>query len=69
MLAWLSDGFAAGRQVDRACLAQRRHEPLSHDHLFHSMLGLFDVRTEVYSRALDLFAPCRDLPPVLLSER
>jgi lipid A ethanolaminephosphotransferase len=69
MLAWLSDGFAAGRGVDRTCLAQRRHEPFSHDHLFHSVLGLFDVRTQVYARELDLFAPCRELPPRLLSGR
>jgi lipid A ethanolaminephosphotransferase len=69
MLAWLSDGFAAGRKLDRSCLVERRHEGLSHDHLFHSVLGLFDVRTAIYSRDLDLFAPCRDLPPVLLSER
>lgn len=69
MLAWLSDGFAAGRKLDRACLAQRRRESLSHDHLFHSVLGLFDVRTEIYSRELDLFAPCRAQAPVLFSGR
>jgi lipid A ethanolaminephosphotransferase len=69
MLAWLSDGFAADRKVDRACLAQGRHESLSHDHLFHSVLGLFDVRTEIYARELDFFAPCREQPPVLFSER
>jgi lipid A ethanolaminephosphotransferase len=68
MLAWLSDGFAADRNVDRTCLAERRHESLSHDHVFHSMLGLFDVRSEVYAQDLDLFAPCRSLAPRLLSE-
>lgn len=69
MLAWLSDGFAAGRKLDPACLVQRRHESLSHDHLFHSVLGLFDVRTVIYSRELDLFAPCRAQAPVLFSGR
>lgn len=69
MVAWLSDGFAAGLHVDRSCLAQRRHDRLSHDHVFHSILGVYDIRTGIYSRDLDLFAPCRDLPPVVLSER
>jgi len=69
MLAWLSDGFATGHSVDRTCLAQRAHESLSHDHLFHSVLGLFEVRAEIYARELDLFAPCRELPPRLLTGR
>jgi lipid A ethanolaminephosphotransferase len=67
MLAWLSDGFAANRHVDRACLAARRGDSLSHDHLFHSVLGLYDVRTDLYTPELDLFAPCRAQPPHLLS--
>ncbi|MFG8628860.1 phosphoethanolamine transferase, partial [Pseudomonas paraeruginosa] len=29
------------------------------DNLFHSMLGLLEVRTDAYDPALDLFAPCR----------
>jgi lipid A ethanolaminephosphotransferase len=67
MLAWLSQGFAASGGVDSRCRAERRHQPLSHDHLFHSVLGLFDVRTESYSRDLDLFAPCRAPAPRLVS--
>jgi len=59
MLAWLSDGFAESRAIDVECLERRRHEPVSHDHLFHSMLGLFAVETRAYSPALDLFGPCR----------
>ena len=30
-----------------------------HDNLFHSMLGIMDVQTQVYDGALDLFKPCR----------
>ncbi len=30
-----------------------------HDNLFHSMLGIMDVQTQVYNGALDLFKPCR----------
>jgi lipid A ethanolaminephosphotransferase len=69
MLIWLSDGFGAGRGIDRACLEQRRNESHSHDHLFHSVLGLFDVATRIYEPELDLFQPCRAPVPRLLSER
>jgi lipid A ethanolaminephosphotransferase len=69
MLLWLSEGFGGAQSIDRACLARRRHERFSHDHLFHSVLGLFDVRTALYAPELDLFAPCRSLPPRLLSGR
>ena len=59
MLMWFSDGFAKSRGLDLACLVQRAKEPTSHDHLFHSMLGLLDVRTSVYEPAWDLTASCR----------
>jgi lipid A ethanolaminephosphotransferase len=31
---------------------------LSHDKLFHSVLGLMAVKTTVYQRERDLFAAC-----------
>jgi len=33
--------------------------PAAHDNLFHTVLGLLDVRTEVYERSMDLSATCR----------
>jgi lipid A ethanolaminephosphotransferase len=69
MLLWLSAGFGRDRGIDRACLEGRRHAPYSHDHLFHSILGLFEVRTSVYSPELDLFQPCRSAPASLTSLR
>ncbi|KQT87138.1 phosphoethanolamine--lipid A transferase [Aurantimonas sp. Leaf443] len=62
MIAWLSNGMAAATGLDAACLAGRRDAPLSHDNLFHTMLGLGDVSTGVYDRGLDAFAPCRAAP-------
>lgn len=59
LLLWLSEGFGASRGVERACLEQRSQEALSHDLLFHSVLGLFDVGTASYDPALDLLVPCR----------
>ncbi|MBJ6978452.1 phosphoethanolamine--lipid A transferase [Luteimonas sp. MC1895] len=58
MLAWLSPGMAAARQTSLACLRGTAATPASHDDLFHSVLGLFDVRTALYDRDHDVFSGC-----------
>ncbi|MBX9400700.1 phosphoethanolamine transferase [Lysobacter sp. BMK333-48F3] len=58
MTMWFSPGFAASRGLDLQCLRREALRPASHDNLFHSVLGLMQVRTSVYARELDLFAPC-----------
>ncbi|MNN33616.1 Phosphoethanolamine transferase EptA [compost metagenome] len=60
MLAWFSEGYRQSFALDDACLRQRSGEPLSQDNLFHSMLGLLEVRTRSYDPGLDLFAACRE---------
>ncbi|HEX4984665.1 MAG TPA: phosphoethanolamine--lipid A transferase [Burkholderiales bacterium] len=59
MLLWMSDGFRARFGLDRACLHGRTRQPWSHDNLFHSVLGMLDVRTAAYRAELDLFHGCR----------
>jgi lipid A ethanolaminephosphotransferase len=58
MVLWLSSSLAADRHLDSGCLRSHRNEPLSHDLLFHSVLGLLDVHTRGYQTDLDLFAGC-----------
>jgi lipid A ethanolaminephosphotransferase len=41
------------------CLRTRLDAPLTHDHLFHSVLGLLGIEAREYKPALDAFAPCR----------
>ena len=64
MLLWLSPKMRTEARIDVACLQHHRDEAASHDNLFHSVLGLLEVRTKVYNSALDLFARCRTLPDV-----
>lgn len=59
MLVWLSPLAQGQNRIDGGCLARSRHEPLSHDNFFHSVLGLLRVKTSVYDHKLDIFAPCR----------
>lgn len=59
MLAWFSDSYQKAYSVDTHCLQMSRDKPLSQDNLFHSMLGLLEVKSSVYQPDLDMFAGCR----------
>src|SRR6185503_2932347 len=59
MLVWLSRELTASGDVDDRCLREKADLPLSHDNLFHSVLGLMDVRTGVYASGHDIFDGCR----------
>lgn len=58
MVTWLSAGLQQRSGIKADCLREQAAKPLSHDHVFHSVLGLMDVKTAVHDPALDLYAPC-----------
>ena len=58
-VVWLSPAFREGARIDAACLRARAARPVSHDNLFHSLLGVLDVQTSAYEHEQDFFAPCR----------
>ena len=57
-ITWLSPQFEQRTGVTTACLKQQLDAPISHDNYFHSVLGLMNVQTQTYQRALDLYAVC-----------
>jgi lipid A ethanolaminephosphotransferase len=57
MLAWLSPSLVADHSLDYPRLRQRSSAPYSHDNVAQTMLGLFEVKTALYIRDLDLFTP------------
>jgi lipid A ethanolaminephosphotransferase len=59
LITWISPGFARTESVDTNCLRGRADQALSHDNVFHSVLGLLDVQTKAYRADRDLFAECR----------
>lgn len=63
MMLWMSDGFRERFRIDGRCVAARSGEALSHDNVFHSVLGMLNVSTAIYNPGLDLFHACsrRDL--------
>jgi lipid A ethanolaminephosphotransferase len=60
MLMWWSSGFAQSAAIDRPCMQRRTAQPAQHDHLFHTVLGLLDVRAALYEPRLDLSQGCRN---------
>lgn len=59
-LIWL--GPEAKSAVDDSCLAREASSKQTHDNLFHTVLGLMNVNTSVYSRDLDTLSACRGTP-------
>ena len=53
-IAWQAPDFG----VQTACLQARKKQSLSHDNLFHTVLGMMQVKTEVYQPALDAYSAC-----------
>lgn len=59
MVAWLSPAWQQRSGVRADCLRKQAAQPLSHDNLFHTVLGLMEVKTQVLEVPLDATAPCR----------
>ncbi len=57
MVLWLPPDGESGREL--ACLRGRRDMPLTHDNLFHTLLGLAAVTATEYKPTLDALVPCR----------
>lgn len=56
MILWLGSNYD---DLDLAMLEQMRDLPLSHDHVFHTLLGLFELRSAVYDGKKDLLQMAR----------
>jgi len=56
---WFSDGMNAREQISRSCLESELDKPLSHDNLYHTVLGAMDVQSPTYQPGLDALVQCR----------
>ncbi len=57
-ITWVSPAFGQQRGLDMACLRAKADQAFSHDHYFHSVLGLAGVRAAEYQGDLNLYASC-----------
>ncbi|MFM7331288.1 MAG: phosphoethanolamine transferase [Brachymonas sp.] len=58
-LNWLSADMVTSRRLDLNCLQTNATQRITHDHLFHSVLGLLDVKTALHRSKLDIYAACQ----------
>ncbi len=73
MVAWASAGLAPASGLQPGCLqgawqAAAQAGGVAHDHLFHTLLGLLDVRTALHAPAFDLTQACRPAAPAAPSK-
>ncbi|WP_343554494.1 phosphoethanolamine transferase EptA [Pantoea sp.] len=60
VLLWMSPGYAAAYHLDENCLRQQAPtEKVSQDHLFHTLLGMFNIQTKAYQPQLDMIRSCQ----------
>ncbi|MFH0129249.1 phosphoethanolamine transferase [Variovorax sp. EL159] len=59
MVTWFSEGMAERRKLSKSCMEAGLDAPLTHDNLYHTVLGVMDVSTPTYKPALDALASCR----------
>ncbi len=58
MVVWLSKPMQRQRGWSMSCLQDQSDKALSHDNLFHSVLGLTQVSTSLLKPELDIFSAC-----------
>jgi lipid A ethanolaminephosphotransferase len=63
MLFWASNGYRERTGLSMACMRSHAHDAVSHDNIYHTVLGAMAVRDAAYDPAMDLFAGCRGSMP------
>jgi lipid A ethanolaminephosphotransferase len=58
MLYWFSQSFLKMERWPTDCPAKQGTKGRTHDHVYSTILGLFEIDTQVYRKDLDLFEPC-----------
>lgn len=58
LVMWLSDLLMKSHDLSSSCLGARSGNSASHDNIVHTLMGVFDVRSESYIKSLDLGRAC-----------
>ena len=61
-ITWTSPAFAQQRGLRPSCLQDKLNAALSHDHFFHSLMGITGVRSSEYRPAMDIYGSCMAAP-------
>jgi lipid A ethanolaminephosphotransferase len=61
MLMWMSDGFLTREHLALPCVEARAALPMSHDNIYHTVLGAAETRNSSYDASLDILSSCRNM--------
>jgi lipid A ethanolaminephosphotransferase len=59
LLFWASPGYARRSHLRMNCVATSSRAEVSHDNLYHTVLGATELRNDHYQAPLDLLSSCR----------
>ncbi len=57
MMLWMANSNDFG--INAECMQKKSSLPVSHDNIFHTVLGLADIKTKAYDAEMDLAEACR----------
>jgi len=57
-LIWMSEGYRRRFSIKEHCLRSLNHRALSHDNIYHTVLGALGVRDGFYNGYLDVIGAC-----------
>ena len=58
VILWFGRNY---RDADIGAVRQLRNKPMSHDNLFHTLLGAFEIDSGIYEGSKDILQLSRDL--------
>lgn len=58
LVMWLSAPLMKSHDLSANCFDARTANPISHDNIVHTLMGVFDIRSESYMKRLDLGRGC-----------
>ncbi|MGB2579470.1 lipid A ethanolaminephosphotransferase [Elusimicrobium simillimum] len=60
MVLWMSENMKKWDYIDYDCLKKEaRQNTYSHDNIFHSIIGLLEIKSKLYDKNMDAFSSCR----------
>lgn len=58
MFIWFSNDFIKDHKINMKCLLNETNNPYSHDNLFHLILKLYNIKSNVYDSHMDILTKC-----------
>lgn len=59
MIVWMSNAYQRRVGLENDCVRAGTRQPVSHDNLYHTVMGAAGVSNGAYKAQLDILAPCR----------